>query len=79
MSAGPVLKRGELLLRRGGSRCKSDGCQRHAGGKATSGEAPEEHGGPGAPPPENFLGSTPFKFAEHMMTPFIFPQISNFS
>ena len=39
------------------------------------GEAPERHGGPGAESPENFLGSTPFKFAEHITTPFIFLQI----
>ena len=68
------------VVSRGGSRCKSDGCQGHVVAKPPQdvwggGEAPERHGGPGAEPPEIFLGSTPFKFAEHITTPFLFLQL----
>ena len=49
---------------RGGSRCKSDGCQGQVAAKPPQdrrggGEALERHGGPGAEPLENFLGPRP--------------------
>ena len=53
---------------------------RACGGKAATGRvgrgrSPRKARGSGGGAPENFLGSAPFKFAEHITTPFIFLQL----